>query len=58
MDAYRLALDSHVDCIEIDVSRSLDGELFALHDRYFVILFAFVSSMRMCWFEIRFGVGP
>ncbi|XP_020253037.1 glycerophosphodiester phosphodiesterase GDPD4 isoform X2 [Asparagus officinalis] len=33
MDAYRIAIDSHVDCIEIDVSRSLDGELFALHDR-------------------------
>lgn len=33
MDAYRLAIDSHVDCIEIDVSRSLDSALFALHDR-------------------------
>ncbi|KAJ6809408.1 glycerophosphodiester phosphodiesterase GDPD4 isoform X1 [Iris pallida] len=31
--AYRIALHSHVDCIEIDASRSLDGELFALHDR-------------------------
>lgn len=33
MDAYRFALHSQVDCIEIDVSRSLDGVLFALHDR-------------------------
>ncbi|KAI5640293.1 hypothetical protein M9H77_00319 [Catharanthus roseus] len=33
MDAYRIALGSQVDCIEIDVSRSLDGILFALHDR-------------------------
>ncbi|KAL3513311.1 hypothetical protein ACH5RR_026028 [Cinchona calisaya] len=33
MDAYHTALHSQVDCIEIDVSRSLDGILFALHDR-------------------------
>ncbi|KAJ0972857.1 hypothetical protein J5N97_020816 [Dioscorea zingiberensis] len=33
MDAYQFALDSHVDCIEIDVSRSSDGILLALHDR-------------------------
>ncbi|PWA46328.1 Glycerophosphoryl diester phosphodiesterase [Artemisia annua] len=33
MDAYRIALRSQVDCIEIDVSRSADGVLFALHDR-------------------------
>ncbi|XP_062152589.1 glycerophosphodiester phosphodiesterase GDPD4 [Alnus glutinosa] len=33
MAAYRIALRSHVDCIEIDVSRSSDGVLFALHDR-------------------------
>ncbi|PON34893.1 Glycerophosphoryl diester phosphodiesterase [Parasponia andersonii] len=33
MDAYDFALRSQVDCIEIDVSRSLDGILFALHDR-------------------------
>ncbi|XP_059452111.1 glycerophosphodiester phosphodiesterase GDPD4 isoform X2 [Corylus avellana] len=33
MAAYRIALGSHVDCIEIDVSRSSDGVLFALHDR-------------------------
>ncbi|KAA8544559.1 hypothetical protein F0562_022582 [Nyssa sinensis] len=33
MAAYRLALHSQVDCIEIDVSRSSDGVLFALHDR-------------------------
>ncbi|XP_020584756.1 glycerophosphodiester phosphodiesterase GDPD4 [Phalaenopsis equestris] len=33
MDAYHIAIQSHVDCIEIDVSRSLDGTLFALHDR-------------------------
>ncbi|XP_058090015.1 glycerophosphodiester phosphodiesterase GDPD4 isoform X1 [Magnolia sinica] len=33
MDAYRAALLSQVDCIEVDVSRSLDGVLFALHDR-------------------------
>ncbi|KAL5845627.1 hypothetical protein ACOSQ3_009151 [Xanthoceras sorbifolium] len=33
MAAYRFALRAQVDCIEIDVSRSLDGVLFALHDR-------------------------
>ncbi|KAK4256380.1 hypothetical protein QN277_009255 [Acacia crassicarpa] len=31
--AYVSALRSQVDCIEIDVSRSSDGVLFALHDR-------------------------
>lgn len=31
--AYNFALRSQVDCIEIDVSRSSDGVLFALHDR-------------------------
>ncbi|OVA01320.1 Glycerophosphoryl diester phosphodiesterase [Macleaya cordata] len=33
ISAYRSALLSQVDCIEIDVSRSSDGILFALHDR-------------------------
>lgn len=33
MDAFRMALNSRVDCVEIDVSRSSDGVLFALHDR-------------------------
>ncbi|GKV09189.1 hypothetical protein SLEP1_g20730 [Rubroshorea leprosula] len=33
MAAYRFAIRSQVDCIEIDVSRSSDGVLFALHDR-------------------------
>ncbi|KAL7118381.1 hypothetical protein ACP275_03G133000 [Erythranthe tilingii] len=33
MDAYNIALSYQVDCIEIDVSRSSDGVLFALHDR-------------------------
>ncbi|CAL5398836.1 unnamed protein product [Camellia sinensis] len=33
MAAYHTALHSQVDCIEIDVSRSSDGILFALHDR-------------------------
>ncbi|XP_021760845.1 glycerophosphodiester phosphodiesterase GDPD4-like [Chenopodium quinoa] len=33
MAAYRSALRSRVDCIEIDVSCSADGVLFALHDR-------------------------
>ncbi|VFQ82203.1 unnamed protein product [Cuscuta campestris] len=31
--AYQIALSSQVDCIEVDVSRSSDGFLFALHDR-------------------------
>ncbi|XP_031121709.1 glycerophosphodiester phosphodiesterase GDPD4 [Ipomoea triloba] len=31
--AYQIALSSQVDCIEVDVSRSSDGVLFALHDR-------------------------
>lgn len=33
MAAYHSALRSRADCIEIDVSRSADGVLFALHDR-------------------------
>ncbi|AQK49260.1 Glycerophosphodiester phosphodiesterase GDPD4 [Zea mays] len=33
MDAFRMALDARVDCVEVDVSRSYDGVLFALHDR-------------------------
>ncbi|CAN4121616.1 unnamed protein product [Withania somnifera] len=33
MAAYQTALNSQADCIEIDVSRSSDGVLFALHDR-------------------------
>lgn len=33
MDAYSIALSSQADCIEIDVSRSADGLLFAIHDR-------------------------
>ncbi|KZV57117.1 hypothetical protein F511_05991 [Dorcoceras hygrometricum] len=33
IDAYRIALSSQVDCVEVDVSRSADGVLFALHDR-------------------------
>ncbi|XP_010427964.1 PREDICTED: glycerophosphodiester phosphodiesterase GDPD4-like isoform X3 [Camelina sativa] len=32
MDAYSLAIRSRVDCIEVDVSRSSDGVLFALHN--------------------------
>ncbi|GMN56473.1 hypothetical protein TIFTF001_025589 [Ficus carica] len=32
MAAYESAIQSRVDCIEIDVSRSSDGVLFALHD--------------------------
>ncbi|KAK4489990.1 hypothetical protein RD792_000644 [Penstemon davidsonii] len=41
MDAYHIALSSQVDCIEIDVSRSSDGVLFALHDRYFYVVVSF-----------------
>lgn len=33
MAAYDIAIRSQVDCIEIDVSRSADGVMFALHDR-------------------------
>ncbi|XP_068648951.1 glycerophosphodiester phosphodiesterase GDPD4 isoform X1 [Aristolochia californica] len=33
MGAYRAAILDHVDCIEIDISRSSDGVLFSLHDR-------------------------
>uniref|UniRef100_A0A0A9GM87 glycerophosphodiester phosphodiesterase n=2 Tax=Arundo donax TaxID=35708 RepID=A0A0A9GM87_ARUDO len=33
MDAFRMALDARVDCVEVDISRSSDGVLFALHDR-------------------------
>uniref|UniRef100_A0A0E0ME46 glycerophosphodiester phosphodiesterase n=1 Tax=Oryza punctata TaxID=4537 RepID=A0A0E0ME46_ORYPU len=34
MDAFRLALDARVDCVEVDMSRSSDGALFVLHDRF------------------------
>lgn len=33
LEAYNLALESNVDCIEIDASRTHDGVLVALHDR-------------------------
>ncbi|KAL1212493.1 Glycerophosphodiester phosphodiesterase GDPD4 [Cardamine amara subsp. amara] len=33
IDAYSYAISSRVDCIEVDVSRSSDGVLFALHNR-------------------------
>ncbi|KAG2561180.1 hypothetical protein PVAP13_8KG147800 [Panicum virgatum] len=33
MEAFRMALDARVDCVEVDISRSSDGVLFALHDR-------------------------
>ncbi|XP_013700745.1 glycerophosphodiester phosphodiesterase GDPD4 [Brassica napus] len=33
MDAYSYAIGTRVDCIEVDVSRSSDGVLFALHNR-------------------------
>jgi glycerophosphoryl diester phosphodiesterase len=33
MAAFGLALDMHVDCIEVDASRTQDGVLVALHDR-------------------------
>ncbi|KAJ0025115.1 hypothetical protein Pint_07219 [Pistacia integerrima] len=45
MAAYRSALHSQVDCIEIDVSRSSDGALFALHDRVWEVI----------WLKICFG---
>ncbi|GFQ05796.1 glycerophosphodiester phosphodiesterase gdpd4 [Phtheirospermum japonicum] len=41
MDAYNIALSSQVDCIEIDVSRSSDGVLFALHDKYYRTFISF-----------------
>ena len=33
MEAFRMALDARVDCVEVDISRSSDCVLFALHDR-------------------------
>lgn len=58
MDAYRIAIDSRVDCIEIDVSRSLDGELFALHDRYLVIYFiSFYFTFEICFGTCRPNSG-
>ncbi|KAL7605407.1 hypothetical protein Lser_V15G19114 [Lactuca serriola] len=45
MDAYRIAIRSQVDCIEIDVSRSADGVLFALHDRDLQRISGNTSSM-------------
>ncbi|CAN6475432.1 unnamed protein product [Victoria cruziana] len=38
MEAYRIALLSNVDCVEIDVSRTSDGALVALHDRELQLL--------------------
>ena len=43
MDAYSYAIGSRVDCIEVDVSRSSDGVLFALHNRLQTLLLSFVS---------------
>jgi len=47
MASYFHALQSHADCIEIDVSRSSDGVLFALHDRYFCLLLDVVNSISI-----------
>lgn len=45
MNAYNIAISSQADCIEIDVSRSSDGVLFALHDRYYGLCGLDVSVM-------------
>lgn len=45
MNAYNIAISSQADCIEIDVSRSSDGVLFALHDRYYGFCGSDVSVM-------------
>ncbi|KAF6142217.1 hypothetical protein GIB67_037135 [Kingdonia uniflora] len=44
MSAYRSALQSQVDCIEIDVSRSSDGVLFALHDSLALVSLRIISK--------------
>ena len=46
MDAYSIALRSQANCIEVDVSRSSDGVLFALHDRYLSKVFLFHLSLN------------
>lgn len=66
MDAYSLAIRSRVDCIEVDVSRSSDGVLFALHNRLqtliLVVSSSFVSfilcldSHRSCWSHAQSGI--
>ncbi|RWW31545.1 hypothetical protein GW17_00003819 [Ensete ventricosum] len=55
MDAYRVAIDSRVDCIEIDVSRSSDGVLFAVHDRCVFPSLAWSQSQTQ--FLLLFQVG-
>ncbi|KAJ4838068.1 hypothetical protein Tsubulata_026910 [Turnera subulata] len=45
MAAYQLALSSQVDCVEVDVSRSVDGVLFAIHDRLLCLIN--IPSLRL-----------
>lgn len=46
MAAYKIALGARVDCVEIDASRSSDGVLFALHDRYISALCVYFIFME------------
>lgn len=53
MAAFRAALHSQVDCIEIDVSRSLDGILLVLHDRSkSASLFISFSFASLCVYNL------
>ncbi|KAJ0085785.1 hypothetical protein Patl1_07324 [Pistacia atlantica] len=58
MAAYRSALHSQVDCIEIDVSRSSDGALFALHDRILPFIFYFLAVPLFDYQLIECGFFP
>jgi hypothetical protein len=50
MDAYSFAIRSRVDCIEVDVSRSSDGVLFALHNRLQTLILVVSSSSNVSVF--------
>ncbi|KAA3453705.1 glycerophosphodiester phosphodiesterase GDPD4 [Gossypium australe] len=57
MSAYSIALHSQVDCIEIDVSRSSDGVLFALHDSLLSYwLYSLVSVWRLDFYITQAGI--
>lgn len=53
-----MALDLQVDCIEIDASRTRDGVLVALHDRYFNSHFSLVKVCEKVFqeFSVHFIV--
>lgn len=47
MEAYRYALQESVDCVEVDASRTLDGHLVALHDRFTAVYDQFFKNSHL-----------